>query len=186
MGILKWELLCVPELLFESTTLNHIDMRMILPKHECSCMVHRLKWYWKQKYCQIHIPYWHQKREVKSEWYKTLIWPTLEWTHSWISWETDLSEPGWGHVGICNLQELQAPIHKDRTLQHRHFVLRIGHQHQLESRTGSPICPHLTVWIAYSNHFILPITIKHLENLQIDRFAHHSCRFKHQDQVDGS
>ena len=44
--------------------LNHIDTRTILRRFEGSCKVYRPKWYQIQKYCQIPISYWYQKKEI--------------------------------------------------------------------------------------------------------------------------
>ena len=45
-------------IIWVNTILNHIDIRVILPKYEDPCMVYVREWYQKQKYRPTPIPYW--------------------------------------------------------------------------------------------------------------------------------
>ena len=50
------ESLYTRDIVWVNTILNHIDIRMILPSYESSCMMCTPKWYQRQKkYCQIFI-----------------------------------------------------------------------------------------------------------------------------------
>ena len=62
--ILVKESLYTQVIIWLKTILNYIDTRGILPRYEDSCMVYRPEWYWKQKYCQIPIPYVYYKCEI--------------------------------------------------------------------------------------------------------------------------
>ena len=42
--------------------LNHIVARVIWPRYEGSCVLYRSKSLRKEKYCQIPISYWYQKK----------------------------------------------------------------------------------------------------------------------------
>lgn len=57
----RWENICIHKLLFES--MIQFQTILILGQLQVGLKVltwHKPKWYWKQEYRQIPIPYWHQ------------------------------------------------------------------------------------------------------------------------------
>lgn len=109
VGMLRWENLCVPELLFRSILLNHIHTWKISPGYEGSCMVYRPKWYWKHKYCPSpSILYWYQEmwnpqyrypigiqRRLVQHWYQPL--------ETYLPKHRHMSRPSFVYLGLPNL-----------------------------------------------------------------------------------
>ena len=109
VGILRWENLCVPDLLFRSILLNHVHTRMISPRYKGSCMVYRPKWYWKCKYHpSLGILYWYQEMWNPQYGYpigiqKRLVQHQYQPLETCLPKHRHMSRPSFFYLGLPNL-----------------------------------------------------------------------------------